>query len=518
MVSPLAASGENAAVTVVDDSSPGPFEGPEKLLEIWFAPSEEDVVARQLPILGGRAAAASSSSNASKDRWTGLRQVEKSVWDNMLDEVQCKVLSVIEGEEVDAYLLSESSMFVWPHKLILKTCGTTTLLLGIPTLLRIASETCGFKGVWRCFYSRKTFMFPDRQRGPHKDWNAEMAFLDKLFENSSAYTVGRMNGDHWLLYLTPPRDDVLLPHALESSVALPPSKPDTSLSALSASLDTTPSAFPPPPPPSSASANPRSPTRRHAPLPPSMPGSFRPRSPAGGRPDQTLEILMTQLSTNACRKFYHPSSTPDLPVPYTSPLFPSDPLVVDGDAHALGSRLSDDLGLTAILPGATIDSFLFAPCGFSQNAVRGDRYATVHVTPEEAYSYASFECNFDFGGGATSSSGPTRAKGDEDEEGVAGLDTAEGIKRSTESLQELVEKVLRIFEPAKLTLTLFVSDDENENDETAGDRAKVHEGMRQLLNPELLEKYERVDRILYEFEGYVLVYAVFQQRQRQVDQ
>lgn len=227
---------------------------------------------------------------------------------------------------------------------------------------------------------------------------------------------------------------------------------------------------------------------------------------------------MTQLSTNACRKFYHPSSTPDLPVPYTSPLCPSDPLVVDGDAHALGSRLSDDLGLTAILPGATIDSFLFAPCGFSQNAVRGDRYATVHVTPEEAYSYASFECNFDFGGAATQSPGQTRANGgggDDDEAGVAaGLDTAEGIKRSTESLQELVEKVLRIFEPAKLTLTLFVSDDED--DATAGDRAKVHEGMRQLLNPELLEKYERVDRILYEFEGYVLVYAVFQQRQQQV--
>lgn len=219
------------------------YTGPEKLLEIWFAPSEEDVVARQLPILGGRAAAASSnaSTKSHKDRWTGLRQVEKSVWDNMLDEVQCKVLSVIEGEEVDAYLLrcvlyallssstddldvsglgcdsewharltpappsfsrvrpfpfarSESSMFVWPHKLILKTCGTTTLLLGIPTLLRIASETCGFKGVWRCFYSRKTFMFPDRQRGPHKDWNAEMAFLDKLFGTLSASASTIRNG------------------------------------------------------------------------------------------------------------------------------------------------------------------------------------------------------------------------------------------------------------------------------------------------------------------------------------
>ncbi|GAA5875217.1 hypothetical protein JCM3774_004172 [Rhodotorula dairenensis] len=518
---------ENAVVTVVDDSSPGPFEGPEKLLEIWFAPSEEDVVARQLPIRGGRAAASPTASTSHKERWTGLRQVEKSVWDNMLDEVQCKVLSVIEGEEVDAYLLSESSMFVWPHKLILKTCGTTTLLLGIPTLLRIASETCGFKGVWRCFYSRKTFMFPDRQRGPHKDWNAEMAFLDKLFENSSAYTVGRMNGDHWLLYLTPPRDDVLLPHALESSVALPPSKPDTSLSALSASLTTTPSAFP-------TAANPRSPTRRHATLPSSsVPTSFRskgpPTPPGRGRPDQTLEILMTQLSPAACRKFYHPSSTPDLPVPYTSPLCPSDPLVVDGDAHALGSRLSDDLGLTAILPGATIDSFLFAPCGFSQNAVRGDRYATVHVTPEEAYSYASFECNFDFGGAshpdhrhqktAASTDGSNGDGGDD--AGVAGLDTVEGIKRSTESLQELVEKVLRIFEPAKLTLTLFVSEDEHDVEASTGtgiegetgDRAKAHEGMRQLLNPELLQKYERVDRILYEFEGYVLVYAVFQQRQ-----
>jgi len=36
--------------------------------------------------------------------------------------------------------------------------------------------------------------------------------------------------------------------------------------------------------------------------------------------------------------------------------------------------------------------------------------------------------------------------------------------------------------------------------------------MRQLSNPSLVEKYERVDRILYEFEGYSLVYAVFQKR------
>ncbi|GAA6015975.1 hypothetical protein JCM10207_006825 [Rhodosporidiobolus poonsookiae] len=502
------------AVTVIDDSSPGPFEGPEKLLEIWFAPSEEDVVRRQLPLKGGR---------KGKDRWTGLRQVEKQVWDSMLDEVCCKVLSVIEGDEMDAYLLSESSMFVWPHKLILKTCGTTTLLLGLPTLLRIASETCGFSGVWRCFYSRKTFMFPDRQRGPHKDWSQEMAFLDKLFENSSAYTVGRMNGDHWLLYLTPPRDDVLLPRALSSSLAMEPAKPETPLAALSASLDTTPSALPVP----------RAAAPAPAPSPVSVPS----------RPDQTLEIMMTQLSPRACQRFYHPSASSDassstdttstgvsapaaspaLAAQYTSPLPPTHPMVTgapetgEGAAHVLGAALSSSLGLTRILgPEATLDSFLFAPCGFSQNAVRGDRYATVHVTPEEAYSYASFECNFDFEG-----LGAEEGLEAEDEvalamEGVGAPSSCAPGAKTGESLPQLVDDVLAIFEPSKISLTLFVSDDDSlvAGEASAGQKARAHEGMRQLLSPRLLERFEVVDRIIYEFDSYSLCFVQVVERRR----
>lgn len=70
-----------------------PFEGPEKLLEIWFAPGpfapsddgEED---------GHR-----------KDQRDGLRKVKREVWEAMLDIVQCKVLSVIHGIDMDAYLL-----------------------------------------------------------------------------------------------------------------------------------------------------------------------------------------------------------------------------------------------------------------------------------------------------------------------------------------------------------------------------------------------------------------------------
>lgn len=279
---------------------------------------------------------------------------------------------------------SESSMFVWPHKLILKTCGTTTLLLGLPTLLRIASETCSFKGVWRCFYSRKTFMFPDRQRGPHKDWTQEINFLDQLFENSSAYTVGRMNGDHWLLYLTPPRPDV------HPRILSPPS-------------------------------------------------------------DQTLEILMSQLHPSVCSSFYYPSSSP-----------------TTLNSHALGASLSDSLGITSLFPkGTAIDSYLFSPCGFSSNAINGDEYATIHVTPEVECSYASFETNL--------------------------LDSP--------NIEQLVESVLKVFRPEKLSMTLFISVDEEEQEQDARDKAKG------LLS--LGAGYERVDRIMYEFQGYLLVYAVW---------
>lgn len=72
-----------ASVSVLEDTSSNPpFEGPEKLLEVWFAPSPESL-----------------------DDVRGLRRVKRAVWEDMLDLVRCKVLSVIEGEEVDAYLL-----------------------------------------------------------------------------------------------------------------------------------------------------------------------------------------------------------------------------------------------------------------------------------------------------------------------------------------------------------------------------------------------------------------------------
>jgi S-adenosylmethionine decarboxylase len=70
-------------------ASSAPFEGPEKLLEIWFAPSPADVPDASSTITGKH----------------GLRRIKRSVWEDMLAIVKCKILSVVEGTETDAYLL-----------------------------------------------------------------------------------------------------------------------------------------------------------------------------------------------------------------------------------------------------------------------------------------------------------------------------------------------------------------------------------------------------------------------------
>ena len=116
-------------------TSPGPFEGPEKLLEVWFAPSADELperdedlaasfVARQQQqqqqqaqngdVNGGGSGnqhggllkqRARHDGMKADNEYRGLRKVPREVWEEMLDIVKCKVLSVVQGEELDAYLL-----------------------------------------------------------------------------------------------------------------------------------------------------------------------------------------------------------------------------------------------------------------------------------------------------------------------------------------------------------------------------------------------------------------------------
>ncbi|RLN74296.1 hypothetical protein BBJ28_00025740, partial [Nothophytophthora sp. Chile5] len=138
---------------------PNTFEGPEKNLEIDF----------KLGIGHAR----------------GFREVPRSDLDEMLTAGQCQILSRTSNEHIDAYVLSESSMFVYAHKVVLKTCGTTTLLQCVPFIKRF-SERLGLEIEW-VSYSRKNYTFPEEQKYPHTSYQSEVAFLSSYFPDGSAH-------------------------------------------------------------------------------------------------------------------------------------------------------------------------------------------------------------------------------------------------------------------------------------------------------------------------------------------
>ncbi|CAG8553510.1 11343_t:CDS:2 [Ambispora leptoticha] len=396
----------------------GSFEGPEKLLEVWFGASPEIATKNQNDNSGNDINnVAEKDENVNRSKRTGLRQVETQHWKEMLTIVNCQILSVISNHHVDAYLLSESSMFVYPHKLILKTCGTTKLLLAIPQLLKIAAERCHFFGVWRVFYSRKSFMFPERQLHPHKDWKDEVTYLEKLF---AAYIVGRINGDHWNLYLTSPQDDVLLDHKYQH---LTPAITTTTTTSRTPS----PHHIPEPPvidthPPSTFLSDSEKELEQDTLSPTTIKAIM---TTASEFQDQTIEILMTNLEKSSVQKFYQSNSKKE-----------NGDDDNEGGAKS-GARINRESGIADLYPEAKLDSFLFTPCGYSANALLDENYFTVHVTPEPSCSYASFESNVPLSF-------------------YQNLDNNPSI-RSTVS--DLIKRVISIFNPGKFSVTLFTSTD-----------------------------------------------------------
>ncbi|EME32843.1 S-adenosylmethionine decarboxylase isoform 1 [Galdieria sulphuraria] len=149
------------------------FEGPEKNLELDFRRRNSKIA---------------SFLSVSQERWSEI-----------LSYAQCSILSRIASDKLIAYLLSESSLFVFDEKIILKTCGRTTLLRTIPSLLALAEELDFCVDFVR--YSRPFFLYPSAQTYPHDSFDSEVQFLEKFFRGHS-YTLGAMDGKTaWHLYV-----------------------------------------------------------------------------------------------------------------------------------------------------------------------------------------------------------------------------------------------------------------------------------------------------------------------------
>ncbi|CAM8881405.1 unnamed protein product [Rhodiola kirilowii] len=282
------------------------FEGYEKRLEIsFFAPSI-----------------------FSDPEGRGLRALTKSQLDEILKPAECTIVASLSNEDVDSYVLSESSLFVYSYKIIIKTCGTTKLLLSIPPILNLASSIS--LEVRSVRYTRGSFIFPAAQPYPHCSFNQEVEVLDSYFaqlgSGSMAYVLGEANdNEQWHVY--------------------------------------------------SASA----------------------QSVKAADAVYTLEMCMTGLDKQKASVFFKTDSSS-------------------------AATMTIDSSIRKILPGSKICDFEFDPCGYSMNSIEGSAISTIHVTPEDGFSYASFE--------------------------------AVGYNPNDVNLDLLIERVLVCFRPAEFSISV----------------------------------------------------------------
>ncbi|OIT35049.1 PREDICTED: S-adenosylmethionine decarboxylase proenzyme 4-like [Nicotiana attenuata] len=253
------------------------FEGFEKRLELHFSGDD--------PVIG----------------MGGLRQVDFDSIEEVLHAVQCTVVSAAGNQYFDSYVLSESSLFVYPTKIIIKTCGTTQLLKSIRPFIHYACEIGLI--ITECRYTRGNYIFPKAQPYPHTNFKEEIIYLQDQLPNHLCY-----------------RKASVMPSKFTSH----------SWHVFSASCDKFYS----------------------VPISNDL---------------YTVEICMTDLDRVLARKFFkHPDTT--------------------------GKQMTEITGIGDINSNALICDFAFDPCGYSMNGIDGDRYSTIHVTPEDGFSYASFEC------------------------------------------------------------------------------------------------------------------------------
>ena len=215
-----------------------------------------------------------------------LRDYPFSFWEKLIKKSKARILNHFSNSQMQAFLLSESSLFVWDSRVTLITCGQTTLKDATLYLLK----KLGIKDIQALFFQRKNELFPLNQK---TNFDYDVQRLRKKI-SGSAYRFGPIDSHHFFLF-----------HL----------------------------------------------NKEYSPHP----------------SDKTIELLMYSFQDPIRR------------------LFSEEGVAIE--------KIREVLHLKECFPSFTIQDHLFKPQGYSLNALRGDEYYTIHVTPQKVGFYVSFETN-----------------------------------------------------------------------------------------------------------------------------
>ncbi|WP_305840087.1 adenosylmethionine decarboxylase [Photobacterium leiognathi] len=220
------------------------------------------------------------------DTIPALRSLEREFWGEMVKKANAEIISEISNDLCDAYLLSESSLFVWDDRFLMLTYGTTTLIESVVYFV----DTYGENAIEFFIYQRKNEYKSNLQLTSVEEDLAKLR--ERLPMN--AYRLGYLDSHHHYL--------------MHYDKAYKP-------------LDS----------------------------------------------DHTSELLMYHIRGEVAQYLR--------------------------SANQTVQKIREHLCLDSLFSGFVLDDFAFSPCGYSINAIKGDKYATIHITPEENSSYVSLETN-----------------------------------------------------------------------------------------------------------------------------
>ncbi len=215
-----------------------------------------------------------------------LSDVTDEFWGELVGSCHAQILSKISNDKCKAFLLSESSLFVWHDKLLILTCGVTQLVKSVEYFI----QQIGANKIKQVIYQRKNEYFAHKQSSCFGD---DIKLLSRYIDGK-AFRFGELDSHHNYVF-----------HQDNDFIA--------------------------------------------------------------SKDDKTYELHAYQISSESSKLL----TTPDLSA----------------------IKIRDFLRINALLPEFIIDDHVFEPYGYSLNAIKGERYLTIHVTPQEDSSYVSFESN-----------------------------------------------------------------------------------------------------------------------------
>ena len=121
-----------------------------------------------------------------------LRDRGREYWEKIVSKCNAEIISEVRNDKMIAYLLSESSLFVWENSILMITCGKTSLVNSLIEFVR----DFGVLNIENVIFQRKNEYYSHLQISNFYD---DLELL-KTYLNGRAWRLGELDGHHNFIF------------------------------------------------------------------------------------------------------------------------------------------------------------------------------------------------------------------------------------------------------------------------------------------------------------------------------